>query len=186
MKELKVYHSISGLLDPSTDEKPIDEIPLKQSRAADIQLPTLSIQGDANYLTNHASCCGPLPGDSVIGYITVARGITIHKVGCKNIEHMLKEHPEREISVKWETKKNTHYAIDLALEAEGHGKLLQEVANVVESLKFRLTAVNSGHMKLGEVNTVYVTVEIKTIGELQKLIHRLKQIDRVFKVYRLS
>ena len=186
MKELKVYHSISDLLDSADNEKQVDEIPLKHSRASDIPLPTLSIQGDANYLTNHASCCSPLPGDSVIGYITVARGITIHKVGCKNIEQMLQNHPERKISVQWETKKNMHYAIDLALEAEGHSKLLQEVANVVESLKFRLTAVNSGHMKLGEVNKVYVTVEIKSIDDLQKLINRLRQIERVFKVYRLS
>ena len=185
MKELKPFHAISDLLKSNSDAENIQEVEVIDQRRSENTLPSISIHGISNLLTHKASCCGPLPGDDVVGYVTVASGITIHKASCKNIEYMLKNNPNRKISVSWEVDEKNSHPVNIALDVEGHATLVQEVSNLLEKLRVKITAMNVGKLKLRELGKVHLTVEVGSTNELQRVIRRLSSIDRVIKVKRI-
>ena len=185
MRELKLAHAVSGLIKRDANDQEIQDIEIKHHRTSDVTLPALSIQGVSNVLTNHASCCQPLPGDDVIGYVTVARGITIHKDGCKNIERMLENHPDRRVSVSWQDDSDAKQPVEFALKVDGHPSLLQDISLATDKLGLKITAVNVGRLKINESGTIHLTVEIGTSRELQSVLRRLSNVDRVLKVSRV-
>ena len=185
MRELKPFHAISGLIKRDFNHEKIQEIEIKRHRTSDVTLPALSIQGVSNVLTNHASCCQPLPGDDVIGYVTVKRGITIHKDGCKNIQHMLVNHPDRRISVRWQAGSGTKQPVEFVLEVDGHPSLLQDISAAMDNLNLKITAVNVGRLKINESGTIHLTVELGSTSQLQSVLRKLSNVDRVLKVSRV-
>ena len=180
MKELKATHAISSLIESEPEES---EIKLSK-RGLEPNAPALSILGIGNLLTNHASCCGPLPGDDVIGYVTVSRGVTIHKRDCGNIKRMLETHPDRLLPVDWEYNQSTNYPVDLEMIAEGRSGLLQEITSVMSNLGVSLIALNTPHIRPNEVGRISMTIEISTSVELKNVLARLKGLDRVIRVRR--
>ncbi len=180
MKELKTTHAISSLIESEPEES---EIKLPK-RGLEPNAPALSILGIGNLLTNHASCCGPLPGDDVIGYVTLSRGVTIHKRDCGNIKRMLETHPDRLLPVDWEYSQSTNYPVDLEMIAEGRSGLLQEITSVMSNLDVSLIALNTPHIRPNEVGRISMTIEISTAVELKNVLARLKGLDRVIRVRR--
>jgi len=81
---------------PATD----DEAPVIASPTREAQT-SVSVEGMAGLLTQIASCCNPLPGDPLRGFITKGRGVVIHRTDCANLRHLLERHPERGIDVAW-------------------------------------------------------------------------------------
>ncbi len=183
MKELKPTHAIASLVEPGPADS--DELKLPR-RTTEPSSPSLSILGVGNLLTNHASCCGPLPGDDVIGYVTVARGITIHKRSCGNIRRMLELHPDRLVPVNWEFDQATKYPVDIELVAEGHHGLFQEITAAMASLGIAVVALNTPRLRSNDVGRIIMTVEISNADELSKTLARLKGLDQVVRARRVD
>ena len=183
MKELKPFHAISTLI----EAPPADAEPLKLPRkSAESDAPSLSILGVGNLLTNHASCCGPLPGDDVIGYVTVARGITIHKRSCGNVQRMVEMYPDRLIPVDWEFDRSAKYPVDVEVMAEGHSGLLQEITAAMASLETALVALNTSPIRPHNVSRLTMTIEISSADELSRALARLRSLDHVMRARRLD
>lgn len=180
MKELKAAHAIASLIEPEPEES---EIKLSR-RGLEPDAPALSILGIGNLLTNHASCCGPLPGDDVIGYVTVSRGVTLHKRDCGNIKRMLETHPDRLLPVDWEYNHSAKYPVDIEMIAEGRSGLLQEITSVMSNLGVSLIALNTPHIRSNEVGRISMAVEISTAVELKNVLARLRGLDQVIRVRR--
>ena len=182
MKELKPAHAIVSL----TEQTPVDQEIKLPKRSAELDTPPLSISGISNLLTNHASCCGPLPGDDVIGYVTVSRGITIHKRDCGNIARMLEMHPERLVPVDWEFDRLSKYSVDIELYVEEHSKLLQEITATTSEMGINLIALNTTHIKQNNIDRISLTVEISTADEVRNLLARLRGMSQVIRARRVD
>lgn len=183
MKELKPSHAIASLVEPGPADEDTPKLP---RRTIESSSPSLSILGVENLLTNHASCCGPLPGDDVIGYVTVARGITIHKRNCGNIRRMLELHPDRLVSVDWEFDQSNKHPVDIEMVAEGHPSLLQEITAAMANLGIAVVALNTPRIRPNDVGRIIMTVEISSADELSKVMARLKGIDQVVRARRVA
>ncbi len=182
MKELKPAHAIASLIQPPPIESTIK--PLKQTAAVDSS--SLSILGVDNLLTNHAACCKPLPGDDVIGYVTVARGITIHKRGCGNIKRMFESHPDRMVSVDWQHEKDTKHPVEIEIFAEGGTQLLQDIPSLLKTLNVGLLALNTPSIQPGVVGRISMTIEINSANQLSSLLTRLQALDWVIRARRVK
>lgn len=186
MRELKPFHAIAGLVRKSLDEEaPIVTEPRSNRDPESVTLP-LSVLGVENLLTRYASCCGPLPGDDVIGYVTVSRGITIHRSNCRNIKRMLEINPERLVAVEWEADKLSKRPVDIEMVVEGHPDLLQDITTAISQLGMELLAVNAVRIKNQELGKVYLCLEVADNEDLKKTLMRLRGIDRVLKVNRVN
>lgn len=182
MKELKLAHAIVSLV----EQTPVDQEIKLSKRPVESDSPPLSIFGVGNLLTNHASCCGPLPGDDVIGYVTVSRGITIHKRNCGNIRRMLETHPDRLVPVDWEYDRLLKHPVDIELLVEGHSKLLQEITATTSDMGVNLIALNTTRVKQNDIGKISLTVEISTADELKNVLARLRGIDQVIRARRVD
>ena len=109
-------------LEISPTEENISEIfpinPPKFSRSH------IHIAGVGNLLTQLARCCKPIPGDSILGYITKGKGITIHQQRCPNIQHAQLLYPKRIVEAQWGSEKLQSYPVGIIIEANDRGGLI--------------------------------------------------------------
>src|SRR5690606_32547840 len=103
------------------------------------------IQGLDNLMVRYSQCCQPVPGDSVVGYITRGRGISIHRTDCPNILN-LSDHPERRIEIEWEAEAGDRCFVRLVIEGDDRRGLLSEIATAITN-----TGTNIGSAEIKAV-----------------------------------
>ena len=154
-----------------------------------IQRPTgkpsaIAIEGVDNLLTNIANCCQPVPGDTIIGYITHGKGVTIHRQDCFNILRAQAEKPERLLTVSWSDTSLTNYPINLVIEAYDRHDLIKDITNVLNDEKVTLLGLNYGARKADELAFINLTIEISNLALLEQIMTKLKNLTDVTAVRR--
>jgi GTP pyrophosphokinase len=142
----------------------------------------VKVMGVGDLLTRMATCCRPVPGDSITGYITRGRGVTIHRADCRNV--VGEDEPDRLIEVEWGRTGAQAYPVTVRVEAVDRPGLLRDVASVVAEEK--LNIIGSQVIVDGneQVATIFATVEIATLPQLSRLLARLETIRDVRTAYR--
>lgn len=144
----------------------------------------INIQGVDNLLTNMARCCKPVPGDTIIGYITTGRGVTIHRHDCSNIKPLLATENQRLIEVTWGTQLDTHYPVDLYVYARDRHSLVRDITLTLTQDHIDIISMHMLANKANEEVMVALTVRINHLNELSKIMTKLKQISDVTQVKR--
>ncbi|MCT4605401.1 MAG: bifunctional (p)ppGpp synthetase/guanosine-3',5'-bis(diphosphate) 3'-pyrophosphohydrolase [Marinisporobacter sp.] len=144
----------------------------------------IKVKGIDNILVRFAKCCTPVPGDEIVGFITRGRGVSIHRADCVNI---LKETDsmDRFIEVEWNEDRQKSYETEIQIISADRKGLLSEVTNVISDIKLTVTAVNARTTK-DRIAVVNLTIEITNIQQLDKLIKKIKAMQGVLDVYRVT
>lgn len=140
------------------------------------------VKGIDNCLVRLARCCNPVPGDSIIGYITRGRGVSVHRSDCINVKNIPGEE-ERLIEVSWYTDKNTAYIADITVMAKDRESLLKDIANEISNEKIPLKGINARTTR-DKTAIMVLTLEITDAEQLNKIIRKLRKVDAVFEVSR--
>jgi len=130
-------------------------------------------------------CCNPVPGDSIIGFITKGRGVSVHRGDCPNVQS---NETDRLIPVEWEnteTMENKSYQIDIEVQAFDRTGLINEVMHMVSETKTTITAV-SGRADNDKIATINLTIMIPHISYLNRVVERIKQLPDVYSVTRVT
>ena len=143
------------------------------------------IEGVGNLLTQMASCCKPLPGDAIVGYITRGRGVTIHRQDCVNALHLSENQAERLVEVNWSGEKLETYPVELLVSAFDRHNLLHDITTVMSDLKVNLLAVKLDTDAQENIATINLSIEVSDIQRLSKILQRIEQIPNVTDVRRL-
>lgn len=143
------------------------------------------IQGADNLLVRLSKCCNPVPGDSIVGYITRGRGVSIHRKDCPNV----KQEDDREnrlIEVEWEDT-NAEKSYDAELQIHGYDRtgLLNELLQVVNALTGSISNVQ-GKVDNNQMATIRLTVSISNVYELEEIVGKIKQVPDVYTVRRIT
>jgi len=143
------------------------------------------VMGVGNLLTKIAKCCKPIPGDQVVGYITVGAGITIHRKDCSNIINLRSERRDRVVAVDWgqETKA---YTVDIEIEAFDRTGLLNDVTNKLVSLNVPIVRIDSQTDYDTQEVLMKLTLQLEQAGQLVQVLNRLTQIENVRQVRRAN
>ncbi|HHW95248.1 MAG TPA: bifunctional (p)ppGpp synthetase/guanosine-3',5'-bis(diphosphate) 3'-pyrophosphohydrolase [Mogibacterium sp.] len=142
------------------------------------------VKGTDNLLIKRATCCNPVPGDDIIGYISKGKGITVHRTDCSNIKNLSEEDRERLIEVHWDNPDaNRKYYADIHIHAEERKGLFKDVSKVCDDNDIEVVGLNLTHADPGFSNVV-LTVEISDMHQMKKILLSLKQIEGVEKVFR--
>lgn len=143
------------------------------------------IQGVSDLMLHLARCCNPVPGDPIIGYVTKGRGVTIHRQDCRNITEKAAEQG-RLIDVEWEkVEENNAQAFNADIEVFGYNRssLLSDVINKLNSLTSNINNI-SGKVNEENIAHIYVTVAVKNSGQLNDILHKLRDIPDVYETKR--
>ncbi|MBX3167050.1 MAG: bifunctional (p)ppGpp synthetase/guanosine-3',5'-bis(diphosphate) 3'-pyrophosphohydrolase [Candidatus Eremiobacteraeota bacterium] len=141
------------------------------------------VKGIENILIRFSKCCAPVPGDEVIGYITLGKGVSVHVVDCPNLATMIAKAPERVIEVEWEAASESgSYPVELEIDAWDRDGLLSEVMGILNEARIPTRSCKAWAKK--DRAFVKVAVDILHKRQLEDLIKRLKKVREVISVSR--
>ena len=136
-----------------------------------------------NVLMRFGRCCGPLPGDRVLGYITRGRGVSIHREDCPNIQ-FLRGQSERLVEVEWEPSADGVHQVEIEVEALDRVGLLKDMLAAVTETKTNVVSVNA-RVRKDKVGIVNIVVDIRNVTQLTAVMQRLGQLPEVYSVERV-
>ena len=141
------------------------------------------VKGESNILCNLSSCCSPIPGDDIVGYITQGKGIKVHRKDCPNI---LKE-TKRLIDVWWNPEyKANNCPVELAIKATDRDNLVIDILNVLAQNKINCSKlITKLHAETGTVS-IYITINVSSLENLNIIKNILVNISHVYLVERVT
>ena len=143
----------------------------------------IQIEGVADVLVRLAKCCKPVPGDAILGYISLGRGITIHREDCPNAR-ALKRNPERFTPVSWGGVNQQSFRVEIAVNAWDRPRLLEDLSRAFAESGVNIVSANCA-MEDQMVHDRF-TVEVGDLEALKASIHALRQVNSVFDAYRVT
>jgi guanosine-3',5'-bis(diphosphate) 3'-pyrophosphohydrolase len=143
----------------------------------------IAVDGIDEVMLRLAKCCHPVPGDEIVGYISLGRGITIHRDDCPNVE-VLRKDSERFTAVAWDGDADTSFQVEIEVQGWDRHRLLEDMSRTfaeagINILEARCT-VNHPMIRNQFV------VEVGDTRTLDQAITRLRNIDNVFDAYRVT
>lgn len=137
------------------------------------------IEGVGNLLTNIARCCSPVPGDAITGYITVGRGVSIHRQDCRNILKLQEKESERIIKVSWGKAPESTYSVTVAIEAYDRHGLLRDITMLLDNERINVSAMQTQSDKRKNTVDMQITLEVRSYAELSRILARLNQLPNI-------
>ncbi|HEX7083086.1 MAG TPA: bifunctional (p)ppGpp synthetase/guanosine-3',5'-bis(diphosphate) 3'-pyrophosphohydrolase [Gaiellaceae bacterium] len=142
------------------------------------------VQGVDDVLVRLAKCCTPVPGDEIVGYISLGRGITIHREDCPNVK-ALKRSPERFTPVEWDGgTAMKSFRVQIAVSSWDRPRLLEDVARTFA--EHGANIVSYGGMVEDQLAKNWYTVEVGDVKTLRSLLNALRNLEAVFDAFRVT
>ncbi len=178
----QVVHAAQRLLvDPNKDE--IDLRPRQSSLSR--KDGDIVVEGVGNLLTQMAKCCQPLPGDPIVGYVTMGRGVSIHRADCVNALQLRANELERFIEVNWgEARASSTYPVWITIKAYDRAFLLRDITGLVANEKKNVVGLNSHLDRDSGIVTIALDIEISSLANLGRVLAKINQLPNVIEVYR--
>jgi GTP pyrophosphokinase len=144
----------------------------------------MQVAGVGNLLTHMAQCCKPVPGDEIAGYITRGRGITIHRQNCPNMLRYSNHCPERVIRIDWGKRLDHAYPVEIQITAFDRQGLLRDITSILANDQVNLIAANTLSEKDGPIARMNLTLEIRDIDMLSRVLAKISQLPNVMEAKR--
>ena len=146
----------------------------------------ISVSGLEKLMSNLSQCCNPLPPEKIQGYITLQKGISIHRHDCRNLLNLAKNSPERIIEIDWVSSTNENfYPINLEVMAYDRRDLLRDISNILSEEKISVRSINSNDDKNSMLIKIHLHIMIMNLTTLSKLMVRFEQLKNIVSVIRL-
>ncbi|MDQ1448165.1 MAG: diphosphokinase / guanosine-3,5-bis(diphosphate) 3-diphosphatase, partial [Actinomycetota bacterium] len=169
--------------DHAVEEAPVVTKAPKERNAVSGNDIGIVVEGVEDVLVRLAKCCTPVPGDGIVGYISLGRGITIHREDCPNVR-ALKRQPERFTPVEWDGGGTTSFRVQIAVSSWDRPRLLEDVARTFA--EHGANIVSYGGVVEDQLAKNWYTVEIGDVESLRSLMNSLRGVDSVFDAFRVT
>ena len=143
----------------------------------------IEIEGVADVMVRLAKCCKPVPGDDIVGYISLGRGITIHREDCPNARALMRS-PERFTPVAWGGESRQSFRVELAVEAWDRHRLLEDISRTIAENGVNIVGANC--QVDDQMARHRFVLEMADVDTLRGLTSQLRNVDSVFDAYRVT
>jgi len=142
------------------------------------------IEGVGNLLTYLAKCCKPVPGDKIMGYVTVGKGISVHREDCQNFQERISLYPSRKAEVSWGKASARRYPVDISLLTHERADLLHELTALLANEHIPIISINTTQNKKNNTTAYHFTIEVDSLHPLSRILARVAQVPGVLSVRR--
>ncbi|WP_404295110.1 RelA/SpoT family protein [Halomonas sp.] len=142
------------------------------------------ISGAEGMVIKFARCCHPLPGDAVIGHLSVGKGIVVHRAECRNLGE-LRNDPDKLFALEWSDDIAEDFPVALRLEVESRRGLVAELAGLVTDAEANIERIGIEERDARLV-TVNLTLSVRNRIHLARIIKRLRNLPHVERITRLG
>lgn len=143
------------------------------------------VQGVGNLMTHVARCCQPIPGDSIIGFITQGRGISIHREDCEQLKELTRRNPERVIEAVWGENYSGGYELTVHISANDRSGLLRDITTIIANEKINVLGMRTRSNVRQQSAELDIDMEIYNIEALNRVLAKINQMDDVISAQRL-
>jgi GTP pyrophosphokinase len=144
----------------------------------------IKVRGIDDLMVVRARCCNPIRGESIVGYITRGKGVSVHSASCSNVTNLLYD-PERRIEVEWDTAADaSRYIVRLTMQVEDRQGILADVSSRIAAINTNITNVEATGADNDHRGRINMAVEIKDVKHLEKVIKLLRGVEGVLDVER--
>lgn len=177
-----VVNVANQLVEPDRYSEQLELIPRRPARVE--RRGDVHIQGVGNLLTQLAGCCQPVPGDPIVGYITMGRGVTVHRADCTTAMQLQDRESERLIEVSWGGEPVQTYPVEIYIKAYDRAGLLHDVSQLLAHEKLNVLEVSTQTNKSDHSAVMLLTIEIPNLHLLGRLLTRIGQLPNVIEARR--
>jgi GTP pyrophosphokinase len=175
----QLSQALIRLVRPATPELPVRKV----RPATGTPRNPVDIEGVGDLPITLASCCAPLRPQPIVGYITVGRGVTIHRAECRNFGRMRAEKPERMLQVEWSSGEQDLMEVELVVFAYDRRGLVRDITDVVAQEHLSIEGMNTLTDE-DRIARVAFRLGVANLEELENLIKRLRAVPNVSEVRR--
>ncbi len=187
----RLHDEYERTVEPEVREIPVAPEQVKTTKPKNIKHNGgIVVDGERDCLVKFAKCCNPLPGDTVIGFVTKGFGVSIHKADCPNVINgkQIPENRDRWVEAHWENQfpasaDDGVYESLIQLKAENNLTLLADITAVLADMKVALMQINT-NQRTEHTITVNLTVACKNVSHFHSIVSRLRSIKGVDSVTR--
>ncbi len=144
----------------------------------------MRIAGVDRLLTKFARCCRPVPPDPIQGYITRGHGVSVHRADCAHLLSLAGREPNRIVPVEWGSEQNDVHPVDLRVESHDRQGLLRDIAGTMADEKVNIVAMNARATPEPGVVNIDLTLEVRDLAQLSRVLNRLNAIPGVYEATR--
>jgi GTP diphosphokinase / guanosine-3',5'-bis(diphosphate) 3'-diphosphatase len=186
--------NVAGRMVEQVRPKEEEEKPREQSPAlAPLPLPEsgtdeqtgVRVVGSSGILTRLARCCTPMPGDEIVGYVSLGRGVVVHSAGCVNAGALQARDPERFVEVEWAKGSDKLFTVELLVEALDRMHLLKDITTTISDAGVNIV---SARVDTIEDRTALSRFAFKaaSVQHVEEVIRKIRSIPDVYDVCRVS
>jgi GTP pyrophosphokinase len=165
---------IPGLRPAEVSRQPTAEKTRARSHAAQV-----TIQGIRNLFTHFAKCCAPAPGDEIIGYVTIGKGVTIHRQDCRNIIRLAPERHSRLIDVNWGDDSEEAFPVEIEVTAIDRKGLLKDITQILANERINIVRTSSYTNAQDRSVGMNITLEVSQMAQLSLALEKISQVHNV-------
>ena len=165
---------------------PQSSAPAAETTASPVrEIRAMQIEDAEGYLTRRASCCYPLPGDELRGYVSRGRGIVVHRASCPQLRALEEQEPARIMAIEWSATGERVYPVALRIEAIDKPGVLAEISTLTASANINIANVSVKQNPTTHTAVINLMVQVRSAQELRVLSQRLHSIEDVLSVMRV-
>ena len=146
----------------------------------------VEVEGVGDLPTTFARCCGPVPPGPIAGYVTLGRGVTIHRERCPNLLRMQALNPRRVLRVEWNLHADSLLPVRIRVEALDRRGLLRDVSDVMALERLSIDGVNSDTDPDDHIATIVMRTAVRDSEQLGRVLQRLSAVPNVLRALRLA
>ncbi len=181
MQRLKQGEAAEGT--PTAADDLLQTRPQRERRPTSSTKFGISVDGVGDVMLRLAKCCRPVPGDPIVGYVSLGRGITIHREDCPNVG-ILRKDPDRFTPVSWDGESSTAFKVELHIDGWDRHRLLEDLSRTFSEAGINI--VEARCMSNPPMIKNRFVVEVADTKTLDSTINRLRAIESVFDAYRVT
>jgi GTP pyrophosphokinase len=176
----QLVRAATRLIEPSTPP------PVRVPRATPVRrhAAAIEIEGVGDLPTTRARCCAPLRPQPITGYVTLGRGVTVHRSDCASLLRMAAVRPERVLKVEWTAAQASALAVELIVNAYDRRGLLRDLTDVLAAERLSIDAVTSRTDHDTGIAHFVLAVAVGDLEQLSRVLRRLAAVPNVFEARR--
>jgi GTP pyrophosphokinase len=189
-----VGHRIVEKVQPKVEEEELSNgsrspalipLPLPETDGGTDSETGVRVVGSSGILTRLARCCSPMPGDDIVGYVSLGRGVVVHAAGCTNARALKARDPERFVEVEWAQGKGTLFTVELLVEALDRMHLLKDITSTISDAG---VSILSARVDTIEDRTALSRFAFKaaSLAHVDEIIRKTRGVPDVYDVRRVS
>lgn len=144
----------------------------------------ITIEGVGDLLSHFARCCGPVPPEPIMGYITLGRGVSIHRQECASLRRLQQSHPERLIAVEWGTGSDRSFPVEINVRAFDRRGLVRDITGVLADSKINIQGMNTVTNEADGIADINLRITVQDLEELSRVLGRVQGLPNIMSARR--